>query len=288
MPIPFKTEGPYLPDNRSMAEWRLQILGKRLNKDSHLIEKYTEEIHILVKEGYAEEISPEDLNRANGKVWYLPHNPVHNPKKPDKTRIAFDCAAKFRRFSLNNHVCQGPDLANNLVGVLLRFREGAVAFMADIEAMFHQIRVTPDDKDVLRFLWFKDDDTRKSLSTYRMISHLFGGVWNPSCANYALQQVAKDFKEIYPEIVLSTVLYNFYVYDCLKAVNTVGIAVPLVDQVTQLLSLRGFYLIKFVSNSPEFMNSIPKGEWGRSFATLDTDVNELPTERALTHYHFQA
>ncbi|KAK3895047.1 hypothetical protein Pcinc_001215 [Petrolisthes cinctipes] len=281
LPIPFKTEGPYLPDNRSMAERRLQILGKRLNKDRHLGEKYTEEIHKLVKEGYAEEVSPEDLKRADGKVWYLPHHPVHNPKKPDKTRIVFDCAAKFGRFSLNDHVCQGPDLANKLVGVLLRFREGAIAFMADIEAMFHQIRVTPDDRDVLRFLWFKDDDTRKSLSTYRMTSHLFGGVWSPSCANYALQQVTKDFKEIYPEIVLNTVLYNFYVDDCLKAVNTIGIAVPLVHQVTQLLSLRGFHITKFVSNSPELMNSIPKGEWGRSFATLDIDVNELPTERAL-------
>ena len=76
-------------------------------------------------------------------------------------------------------------------------------------------------------------------------------------------------------------LYNFYVDDCLKAVNTIRIAVPLVYQVTQLLSLRGFHLTKFVSNSSELMNRIPKEEWGRSFTTLNINVDELPTERAL-------
>lgn len=57
---------------------------------------------------------------------------------------------------MNNYVNQGPDLANKLVGVLLRFREGAIAFVADIEKMFHQVKVRPDDRAVLRFLWFED------------------------------------------------------------------------------------------------------------------------------------
>ena len=34
---------------------------------------------------------------------------------------------------------QGPDLTNNLVGVLLRFQQDEVALMADIQAMFHQV-----------------------------------------------------------------------------------------------------------------------------------------------------
>ncbi len=151
------------------------MLGKRLNKDTNLKDRYTEEIHKLLKKGYAVAVPPEDLNQADGKVWYLPHHPVHNPKKPDKIRIVFDCAAKYGELSLNNHMCQGPNLANKLVGVLLRFREGPIAFMADIESMFHQIRVTPDDRDVLRFLWFQDDDTRKQSFVYHMTSHLFGG-----------------------------------------------------------------------------------------------------------------
>ena len=97
---------------------------------------------------------------------------------------------------LNDHVHQGPDLANRLVGVLLRFRQGAIGFMADIEAMFHQVHVTPEDRDVLRFLWF-EKDTTQPLKTLRMTAHLFGGVWSPSCANYALQRVVEEYRNRY-------------------------------------------------------------------------------------------
>ena len=39
--------------------------------------------------------------------------------------------------SLNKDVLQGPDFTNNLVGVLLHFREEQVAVMGDTEGMFH-------------------------------------------------------------------------------------------------------------------------------------------------------
>jgi hypothetical protein len=49
-------------------------------------------------------------------------------------RIVFDCAAKSERLSLNDQVLQGPDLMNNLLGVLLRFKCYPIAFTADVEA----------------------------------------------------------------------------------------------------------------------------------------------------------
>ena len=72
---------------------------------------------------------------------------VH-PQKPDKVRVVFDCAATYRRKSFKNApVLQGPDPTNKVVDVLLRFREKPVALMADIEAMYHQLKVHPDDVD---------------------------------------------------------------------------------------------------------------------------------------------
>ena len=49
--------------------------------------------------------------------------------------------------SFNAPVLQGPDLTNKVVGVLLRFREKPVALMADVKAMYHQLKVHPDDID---------------------------------------------------------------------------------------------------------------------------------------------
>ena len=104
-----------------------------------------------------------------------------HPLKPDKTRVVFDCAARYRGTSLNDQVLQGPDLANNLVGVLSRFREESIALMADEESMFHQVRVSKDDVDVLRFLWYPNSDHTQEPEEYRMLVHLFGGVFSQFC-----------------------------------------------------------------------------------------------------------
>ena len=220
--IPFKTRPPGLPNNISMAQRRLQLLGKKLSKDKSLRQRYTAEIHKLLKQGYAEPVPKDDIDRTDGFLWYLPHHAVLNPKKPDKCRIVFDCAAKLNGLSLNDRVHQGPDLTNKLIGVLLKFRQEQVAFMADIEGMFHQVHVTPKDRDVLRFLWWADDEPGGSqLEMYRMTAHLFGGVWSPSCANFALQHTVSDNAKDFEVNVQRTVANNFYVDDCLKSTETV-------------------------------------------------------------------
>ena len=45
---------------------------------------------------------------------------------------------------------------NSLVGVLIRFRLKRIALASDIEAMFHQVRVDPDDRNALKFLWWPE------------------------------------------------------------------------------------------------------------------------------------
>ena len=67
----------------------------------------------------------------------------------DKVRVVFDCSATHRGASLNAQVLQGPDLTNKVVGVLLRFQ--SVALMADVEPMYHQLKVHPDDVGTFRF-----------------------------------------------------------------------------------------------------------------------------------------
>ena len=73
--------------------------------------------------------------------------PGLNPNKPETVRIVFDA-------SLNNNLLQGPDCTNNLVGVLLRFPQEHTVTVADIERMFHQVKVREQDQDSLRSLWW--------------------------------------------------------------------------------------------------------------------------------------
>lgn len=54
--------------------------------------------------------------------------------------------------------CRAQDLANSLVGVLTRLRKEEVAIMADIEAMYYQVKVPEKDADLMRFLWWPEGD----------------------------------------------------------------------------------------------------------------------------------
>ena len=149
------------PNNRGLAERRLNSLKARLKKDADLQEKYKKGINNNVDKGYASKIHEsegKDIQAEERNVWYLHHHPVLHPQKRQKPRIVFDCAAKYEDMSLNDRLPQGPDLTNKLIGVLSRFRQDPTAFTADIEVMFCQIKVSPIYRDFLKFLWWKDGD----------------------------------------------------------------------------------------------------------------------------------
>ena len=151
--LPWRDENTCLPNNMALAHARLQQLMRKLLCDSLLHQKYAETVNDYIAKGYAREVPHID------SVWYLPHHPVISPNKHGKLRVVFDCAAKFQGISLNSQLLQGPDFNNNLVGVVIRFRQAQVALAADVEAMFHQVLVLERDCDALRFLWWPNGDT---------------------------------------------------------------------------------------------------------------------------------
>ena len=278
MALPWKSYPPYLHSNKPMAEHRLSLLKKRLQRNPVIFSKYKDFIDDLLQKNYAQKVKVEDLGKL--ATWYLPHHPVFHPQKPDKVRVVFDCSAKYRETSLNDQLLQGPDLTNTLVGVLTRFRQEPVAFMSDIESMFYQVRVRPSDCDYLRFLWWPDGDLAKEPEEYQMLVHLFGGASSPSCANYALKTTAKDNRKDYDQATIQTVEENFYVDDCLRSVASEDEAIRLVDQLSLLLKKGGFRLTKWMSNSKSVIDSIPESERAASVKNLDFN-NATLTERAL-------
>ena len=105
--------------------------------------------------GYARYLTTSEAKNITDITSYIPHHSVIHPKKPGKLRIVFYAASKFNSTSLNSHFLKGPDLLNNLVTVLMRFRQGYYATSADIEQMFHQVHVRPPDQNALSFYGVK-------------------------------------------------------------------------------------------------------------------------------------
>lgn len=212
-----------------------------------------------------------------------------NEKKPDKVRVVFDCASKFCGSSLNDKVLQGPDMNNNLIGVLLRFREEQIAVISDIEAMFHQVQVTPEDRDAIRFLWWENSELANKPVIYRMNVHLFGGIWSPSCCNYALKKAATDFADDFDAETIKTIHRSFYVDDCLRSLPSVPVAIQLVYELRTLLEKIGFNLNKWLSNSREVLEKIPIKNRAEGVKSSDFNTEGIPTERALgVNWNYQS
>ena len=275
--LPFRNENVVMPNNRNVAEQRAGSLKNKLIRDQDFYADYKEAMSKVIKDGHAEPVPVQESLRE-GKTWYIPHHGVRHPHKK-KLRIVYYCAATYRGTSLNTELIQGPDLTNSLQGVLLRFRQEPVAFMSDIQSMFHQVRVKTEDRDMLRFLWWPEGNLQSPLQDYRMKVHLFGAKSSPACANFALKQAAADNKDEFDSQVIDTISNNFYVDDCLKSTPTEGSALKLVQDLTTVCEKGGFHLTKWVSNSKLVIDTIPEEE--RSQTTKNLDLEEDVQQKAL-------
>ena len=274
--LPLKSNDVVFPNNRPLAEQRAAHLRRRFMKDEVFKEEYKDVMSKMISKGYAEEVPSESKERNDGKVWYIPHHGVHHPRK-GKLRVVYDCGATYKSASLNKELLQGPNLTNNLVGVLSRFRSEPVALMADIESMYYQVKVPVNERDMLRFLWWRDGDINSPLCEYRMTAHIFGAVSSPACAIYALNKVADEVDDNIGDVIRD----NFYVDDLLCSTGSESSAINLADGLMEACMSRGFNLTKWVSNHRNVLKSIPESERAKEVKNMDLGQDQLPTETAL-------
>ena len=173
-------------------------------------EAYKKTIDTDLEKGYIKRLTKEETADQAKRTWYHPHHFVLNPNKPGKVRRVCDAAAKYQGSSLNSHLVSGPDLLNNLVGIFMRFREEKVAPSGDIEAMFNQVAVPPEDQAALRFLWCQLPESE--IEVYQYLRHIFGAKCSPTCSNYALVTTAEDNGLQYP-VAARAIKRNFYMDD---------------------------------------------------------------------------
>ena len=281
LPLPFRNPDVIMPNNKEQALKRANWQKSKMQRSEKYRNDYITFMTSIINKGYARSVPKSQPRPEPGKIWYIPHHGVYHPRKPEKIRVVFDCSARFEGTSLNDQLLQGPDLTNSLVGVLCRFREEPVSFMADVESMFYQVRVPEEQRDFIRFLWWPDGKLNHEIQEYQMNVHIFGATSSPSCANYALRQTAKDNEQRFGPLVAETIRRNFYVDDCLRSLPSENVTIQVVQGLRQACSNGGFHLTKFTSNSRAVLDSIPQQERSKETKAIDLDYGSLPIERAL-------
>ena len=243
------TDDTVFPNNKSAVIPRLQALERKLERQPDVAKAYRETITQYVTDGHARKLTEEEAKKSNRLRWFIPHHAVFSANKPGKVRVVFDAAAAYRGVSLNEQLLSGPDLLQSLPGVLLRFRERAVAVSGDIKQMYHQIRVTEVDQPATSFLW-RELDTSRPPDVYQMCVAIFGARSSPVIANYVLR---KCLEQDWPEDMLDLARNgdarrSFYMDDLLCSADDSSAARRLKEAVTSSLAKGGFKITKWRSN----------------------------------------
>ncbi len=228
-----------------------QATERRLITDINLASVYNKEIHKLEDAGYAVRITSTEAANTS-ESWFVPHHIVHHN---GKARVVFNCSFSHEQTNLNDNLLPSPTLGPPLLGVLLRFRQYAVAISGDIRAMFHQIRMLPEDQPLLRFLW-RDMERDRTPDIYKWRVLPFGTTCSPCCATYALQRHVRDNTEGNEEVV-EPIQQSFYVDNCLQSLQCQHQAKKLIDKMRALLTTGGFDIRQWASNVPDVIAHLP-------------------------------
>lgn len=257
-----------LPDNRSASLGALKATEKRLRQDPLHAAVYNKQIEDMVQRGAARKLTEGEINEYNGPVFYIAHHEVIKPESTSTPcRIVFNSSANFHGHVLNEYYAKGPDMLNNLLGVLLRFREEAVAMIGDISKMFHSIDTPILDQMTHRFLW-RNMDERKEPDTYVMTAVNMGDRPSGTIAMMALRKTAEMSRDEFPR-ASETILKNSYMDDIPESTGTMQEAVNITTEIDGILENGGFKI---------------KG-WTRSGENQGKEQNDHPENQEQDQVH---
>ena len=284
--LPFSADEPYFQvDNRRATFLRQRNTLNRLKRDPEKLSKSIEAMQKNIDEAHVEEVPLAEVSYPQGRAWHLPVFPIWNELKR-KLRLVFDSAAEFKGVSLNKSLLTGPNEVNPLRSILTRFREGPVGFVTDVNSMFHQFYVPPEERNFLRFYWWKSNLPSSPIIPYRARVHIFGNTSSPSIATFCLRKAAETDKDFeappnlanYVEVAQKFINDHFYIDDGLGVASNIEDGIKIVETARYLLGRYNIRLHKILSNKSELTRAFPESE--RSEDSL-VDMNYSPNHRTL-------
>lgn len=199
--LPFKISPQsenFLGDSYNQAKFRLLRLEKRFEVNTALKEKYSEIINEYLELNHMHEASESEINDTK-RAYFLPHHAVMKESSTTtKVRVVYDASAKTSNGkSLNEQLLVGPTVQEDVFSILIRWRMFKIGFTSDIEKMYRQIIMDPDDAKFQRILW--RNNPNEEIKQYILDTVTFGTASAPYQATRSLIKISDDVTETHPE-----------------------------------------------------------------------------------------
>lgn len=245
--IPFnhdQNSPTFLGNSFENAKRRFLYLERRFKKDEKLKNEYAKCIN--------EYITLNHAVKASKICHVIPHHAVLKESSlTTKLRVVFDASAKTTNgISLNERMHVGPVLLEEIWAVLLRWRVGKIAMIADIEKMYRQFWVHQEDAKFQQILWRNKPED--NIEIYELKTVTFGTAAAPYLAIRCLHYIADQIENENPD--LSHIIKKcFYVDDALPSFDTIESAKKCKEALTDIFDAYGLPLRKWNSNAKEII-----------------------------------
>ncbi|XP_020295602.1 uncharacterized protein LOC109860733 [Pseudomyrmex gracilis] len=249
------TPSDLLP-TRFAAERSLIQMKRRFSCNSNLQQLYVDFMQQYVELQHMSPAEPPASNRKM-RTYYLPHHGVlREASITTKLRVVFNGSwALSSGESLNKCLLIGKNLLSPLIDILMQWRTQRFVLASDIEKMYCQILVHPEDRNLQRILW--RFNANEEVKEYQLNTVTYGLAYAPFLAIRTLHQLADD--ETHRYLLRAAALRsNVYVDDILTGADTLQDARDLRDQLILLCRAGGFLLKKWVANHPELLDEVPE------------------------------
>ena len=256
--LPLKPSFPSsekLGDSFSPAKRMLRNMEKRFERDPKLKAAYTESINTSLALGYMRHVSSSDLDLE--KCFFLPHHAVIKENSTTtKLRTVFNASMKTTKgFSLNDLMYVGPNLLPDLTDLITRWRCFSHVFVADIEKMFNQVLMHPNDQHLQAIVW--REESSQAVQLYFLTTVTFGFICSTYLACRTLKQLAEDEGSKHP-LAVEVIKEDTYVDDVLSGGHSLEHAKHKQRDIIDLLAKGGFSLRKWLSNEAKLVDWLPR------------------------------
>ncbi|XP_029177170.1 uncharacterized protein LOC114945219 [Nylanderia fulva] len=253
--LPLASPPTTLQDTRRPAEHLLKAMESKGSRDFRFGDLYRsfmqeyEDLQHMKRVNIA--TTAEDIR------CYLPHHGVLNESSTTtKLRVVFNGSQRTRTgTSLNSHLLTGANLLPALTDVLLRWRWHRYVFVTDIEKMYSQILVHPEDCSLQTVLW--RHNRTNEIQEYELLTVTYGMACAPFLAIRTLRQLCADEGAQFPQRA-TALRRDCYVDDVVTGADDLGDAVNLQTELRNLCMAGGFLLRKWASNNPDVLSGVPQ------------------------------
>ena len=259
--LPFKEVHVSFPKSFYIAKQSLIRMEKRLFKNQDLCSHYHEFFKEYLDLGHMRKLGDETSLELIAELnsYYIPHHGIFQGDPANlKFRIVFNASAKSsNHISLNDTLFSGPSLQSNITDILIQCRSYRYVYSADIQKMYRQIEIHPDDRKFQRILW--RDSPTDPVSVFELCTVTYGIAPSAYQALRSLRQLAIDECIRFPH-VSQFVSKNMYVDDAFFGADTIDEAQLIAKEFTDFLMAGGFPLRKWAANHTDLLVNIPS-EW---------------------------